>query len=216
MAESVSKKLAIIQQTLSVPKNQFNNFGKYSYRSCEDILEGLKPCLKDTNTVLTITDEIVEISGRFYVKATATLRDCESDTSISNTAYAREEEAKKGMDSSQVTGATSSYARKYALNGLFCIDDVKDADTMDNSKNKKDESIPSYPKPEQLAQERIDKIKLASLNDCMKKKGVTKQSVLDRYGISDLSQMTLAQYMDAMKGLERTTKKNKENVDLGL
>ncbi|HAW7813163.1 TPA: ERF family protein [Escherichia coli] len=119
------KKLWTIQQTLNAPKNQRNNFGGYSYRSAEDILEAVKPLLQ--NVTLTLNDEIVLIGDRYYVKATATLSDGED--AIAVTAYAREEESKKGMDSSQLTGATSSYARKYALNGLFCIDDAKDPDT---------------------------------------------------------------------------------------
>lgn len=119
-----------IQKELKAPKNQYNAFGKYKYRSCEDILEAVKPLLEDA--ILTINDEMVVIGERYYIKATATLT--EADKSISATAYAREPEEKKGMDSAQITGATSSYARKYALNGLFLIDDTKDADTMDNSK----------------------------------------------------------------------------------
>ena len=129
---TIYEKLAIIQQELIAPKNQYNSFGKYNYRSCEDILEGLKPCMKKVGAAVTVSDEVVLIGDRYYIKATATLHDTESSGSISNTAYAREDEGKKGMDVSQVTGATSSYARKYALNGLFCIDDVKDADTRDN------------------------------------------------------------------------------------
>ena len=126
---NVYEKLAAVQKTLKAPKNQFNSFGKYNYRSCEDILEAVKPLLYDTQTTLTISDEMVEVWGRVYVKATATLKDAETwDIIEQNTAYAREEEAKKWMDASQLTWATSSYARKYALNGLFCIDDVKDAD----------------------------------------------------------------------------------------
>ena len=128
------EKLQYIQSNLKAPKNQYNSFGKYHYRSCEDIQEGVKPLLKETKTVLTVSDEIIQIGDRYYVKATAKLLDCESESFIENVAYAREEESKKGMDASQVTGATSSYARKYALNGLFCIDDNKDADSMDNSK----------------------------------------------------------------------------------
>ncbi|EFB5474395.1 recombinase [Escherichia coli] len=119
------KKLWTIQQTLNAPKNQRNNFGGYNYRSAEDILEAVKPLLQ--NITLTVSDEIVLIGNRYYVKATATLSDGEDEISV--TAYAREEESKKGMDASQLTGATSSYARKYALNGLFCIDDAKDPDT---------------------------------------------------------------------------------------
>ena len=111
-----------IQQNLNCPKNQNNNFGKYKYRSCEDILEAVKPLLGDA--ILTISDEIVMLGDRFYVKATVRLRDSKG-CDRSTTAYARESEDKKGMDSAQITGAASSYARKYALNGLFLIDDTK-------------------------------------------------------------------------------------------
>ena len=124
-----TNKLMLIQASLKAPKNQRNAFGNYNYRSCEDILEAVKPLLYDTQTTLTISDDIVEVGGRIYVKATATLKDCETWEIIEqNSAYARESESKKWMDDSQITWATSSYARKYALNGLFCIDDVKDAD----------------------------------------------------------------------------------------
>jgi len=118
-----------IQINLNAPKNQLNKFGGYSYRSCEDILEGLKPLLKDSGCTLVIHDEIVMVSDRVYVKATATLSDGKDN--VSGSAFAREPIIKKGMDEAQVTGATSSYARKYALNGLFCIDDSKDADTKE-------------------------------------------------------------------------------------
>jgi len=130
---NVYELLASIQKNLKAPKNQYNAFGKFKYRSCEDILEAVKPLLQDA--VLTINDNIIQIGDRYYVEATASLsiiEDC-----ISTTAYAREEGERKGMDASQITGATSSYARKYALNGLFLIDDTKDADTQD--KPKKDE-----------------------------------------------------------------------------
>lgn len=121
-----------IQHKLKAPKGQYNSFGKYNYRSCEDILEGVKPLLKEHNLALLIDDEIVQIGERYYVKATAKITD--GRELVSATAYAREPDTKKGMDESQITGATSSYARKYALNALLCIDDTKDADTMDNSK----------------------------------------------------------------------------------
>lgn len=117
-------KLSEIQKNLKAPKNQRNNFGGYNYRSCEDILEAVKPLLN--GLILTISDDIVEVGGRVYVKATARISDGENI--IENSAFAREAEVRKGMDDSQVTGATSSYARKYALNGLLCIDDTKDAD----------------------------------------------------------------------------------------
>jgi len=126
----MNDKLQTIQSNLKAPKNQRNNFGNYNYRSCEDILEAVKPLLKEHNLTLVINDEVVNIGSHNYVKATATLSD--STDKIEATAYAREAETKKGMDDSQITGATSSYARKYALNGLFAIDDTKDADTQDN------------------------------------------------------------------------------------
>ena len=121
------KELINIIAELKAPKGQYNSFGKYKYRSCEDILEAVKPLCVKNNVLLTITDDIVLIGDRFYVKATATVTNLEG-ASVSASALAREEDTKKGMDGSQVTGASSSYARKYALNGLFCIDDTKDAD----------------------------------------------------------------------------------------
>ena len=120
-------KLKEIQHKLKAPKGQYNSFGKYKYRSCEDILEAVKPILYETGCTLTLSDEIVLIGDRYYIKATAKLTG--ADTNEVTTAYAREDLDKKGMDGSQVTGTASSYARKYALNGLFCIDDTKDADT---------------------------------------------------------------------------------------
>lgn len=128
----LNQRVGDIQHKLKAPKGQYNSFGKYNYRSCEDILEGVKPLLKEHNLALLIDDEIVQIGERYYVKATAKITD--GGEFVSATAYAREPDTKKGMDESQITGATSSYARKYALNALLCIDDTKDADTMDNSK----------------------------------------------------------------------------------
>lgn len=128
----LTQRVGDIQHKLKAPKGQYNSFGKYNYRSCEDILEGVKPLLKEHNLALLIDDEIVQIGERYYVKATAKITD--GRECVSATAYAREPDTKKGMDESQITGATSSYARKYALNALLCIDDTKDADTMDNSK----------------------------------------------------------------------------------
>ncbi|EGT4172049.1 recombinase, partial [Clostridioides difficile] len=121
-------KLVNIQSTLKAPKSQFNSFGKYNYRSCEDILEGLKPILKEEKALVILDDKVVQIGTRFYVEATATLIDAETGEKVSAKALAREDETKKGMDLAQVTGSVSSYARKYALNGLFCIDDTKDSD----------------------------------------------------------------------------------------
>lgn len=129
MGLNIYGKLAAIQQELKAPKGQYNSFAKYNYRSCEDILEAVKPLCIKNNATLILNDTVREISGRFYVVATATLADQESDGVVEADAYAREPQDKKGMDDSQITGMASSYARKYALNGLFCIDDTKDADT---------------------------------------------------------------------------------------
>ena len=132
MEKSLTERLFIIQQELNAPKNQWNDFSEFHYRSCEDILEGVKPLLK--GLVLTMSDDVIQVGDRIYVKATALLSD--GKDSISNPAMAREPLAKKGMDESQITGTASSYARKYALNGLFCIDDEKDADSKDNREQK--------------------------------------------------------------------------------
>lgn len=129
MGLNIYGKLAAIQWELKAPKGQYNSFAKYNYRSCEDILEAVKPLCIKNNATLILNDTVREISGRFYVVATATLADQESDGVVEVDAYAREPQDKKGMDDSQITGMASSYARKYALNGLFCIDDTKDADT---------------------------------------------------------------------------------------
>lgn len=131
MGARIYGKLMMIQQELKAPKGQYNSFAKYNYRSCEDILEAVKPLCIKNNAMLLLNDAVQEVSGRFYVVATATLVDTESGDSVSANAYAREPQDKKGMDDSQITGMASSYARKYALNGLFCIDDTKDADTDD-------------------------------------------------------------------------------------
>lgn len=135
------EKLSDIQQKLKAPKGQFNEFGKYNYRSCEDILEAVKPLLNGCQ--LTISDKMVQLGDRYYVEATALFTD--GNEKVSVTAYAREQAEKKGMDASQITGSASSYARKYALNGLFLIDDTKDADTMDNTKKEAQKQPASQP-----------------------------------------------------------------------
>ena len=137
------EKLTEIQQKLKAPKDQFNSFGYYKYRSCEDILEAIKPLLNGCS--LTISDTMVNLGDRYYVAATAYFSDGEKNKTV--TAYAREQEVKKGMDAAQITRSCSSYARKYALNGLFLIDDTKDADTMDNDKHEHKDKPP--PKKEQ-------------------------------------------------------------------
>ena len=121
--------LQAVQRELKAPKSQYNSFGKYNYRSCEDIVEGVKPLLNENGLILTMSDEIVSVADRVYVKATCKVTDIATGDSVETTAMARDPMEKKGMDSAQVTGTSSSYARKYALNGLFAIDDTKDADT---------------------------------------------------------------------------------------
>lgn len=138
--ESIEAKLSRIQSKLNAPKGQRNTFGKYNYRSCEDILEALKKPLQDEGCAVLLSDTIVEVGGRIYVEATATLMDGACDP-ITVTALAREPIQRKGMDESQITGSSSSYARKYALNGMFAIDDCKDADTMDNRESGKGDAM---------------------------------------------------------------------------
>lgn len=140
------KRLFKIQQELKAPKDQYNSYGEYKYRSAEGILEAVKPLCKETGTVLTITDDMVQLGDRYYVVATATLYDAETNKEIHHcTAMAREQEIKKGMDSAQITGSASSYARKYALNGLFAINDVLDPDAT--NKHDKEETKEETQKP---------------------------------------------------------------------
>lgn len=128
---TIYEKMSDIQTRLKAPKSQYNSFGKYNYRNCEDILEAVKPLLNEHKLYINISDTVEHVGDRYYIKATVTVSDGES--TITSQAYAREEESKKGMDGSQVTGASSSYARKYALNGMFAIDDTKDSDTTNTS-----------------------------------------------------------------------------------
>lgn len=168
MGKNINLSLKDIQEKLKAPKGQYNNFGKYKYRSAEDILEAVKPLVVEQDCALTISDDIVLIGNRIYVKATVTLINADGQ-SISTIAFAREEEQKKGMDGSQVTGASSSYARKYALNGLFCIDDTKDAEALNTStqytEQQKNEQNPTDPYLEQA----IVNIKIASSAEELKR-----------------------------------------------
>ena len=199
MAEkNIYAKLAIVQQTLKAPKNQYNSFGKYHYRSCEDILEGLKEPLKAVGAVVTVSDDIVVIADRVYVKATAKFMDG-TDT-IENVAYAREELEKKGMDGSQVTGASSSYARKYALNGLFLIDDNKDADATNNGKSEtKAEAVAQAKTYQQEKREAVEKTKISEAEynrlfkqceDC----GINPAVVCDKCNVKDMHDLTKKQF----------------------
>lgn len=153
------EKLSFIQSKLNVPKSQYNKFGNYNYRSCEDIVEAVKPLLAKNGLTMTISDELVMIGDRYYIKATVTVIDIESGEKENVYGYAREAENKKGMDVSQITGATSSYARKYALNGMFAIDDTKDSDAT--NQHGKGEKKPS--------QQKIDKQTVAAISSFAKR-----------------------------------------------
>lgn len=182
----IQHKLSVIQQKLKAPKGQMNNFGGYKYRSCEDILEAVKPLLGDL--VLTISDDIVEVGGRVYVRATVSISS--SSQVVSTTAFARESETKKGMDESQITGAASSYARKYALNGLFCIDDTKDADATN------DHDKPSL----------IDESQLAVIYDLLEKTDTDIKKFCMAFNIEGVEAMLSSQFDKAMAALNRKLK----------
>lgn len=164
--KNINSLLVEVQSELKAPKGQYNSFGKYNYRSTEDILEGLKPILKEKNLVLVVLDDVVQVSDRVYIKSTAKLS--YGQESIEVTAFARESLTKKGMDDSQITGTASSYARKYALNGMFLIDDSKDADSDEFSKqNKSQKGSEQKPKQPKIT---LEEVKM-SLNDLVKKTG---------------------------------------------
>ena len=190
---NVYEKLIAIQSELKAPKSQYNNFGKYAYRNCEDILEALKPLLKERKSTICISDEIVTVLERFYVKATVTFIDAETGEKIINTAYAREEESKKGMDGSQVTGASSSYARKYALNGMFAIDDTKDSD-FTNTTTKGDNPG--------LSEAQIKRL-LAIASKVSISADDVKLVVAKSFGVQDLRKMNKQQYDEICSRLEK-------------
>ena len=192
---NIHEKLGAIQHELKTPKTQFNSFGKYHYRTCEDILEAVKPLLHRYNATLTIKDDIVLVGERYYVKATATLYNTKAtetedgffNNSISNTAFAREELSKAGMDGSQITGSASSYARKYALNGLFAIDDTKDADTT----NTGDEAKPTTTKAKTPREQLIVKLQ---------EKGIDVNEYAKEHGLSNKT--TAAEFKKLLAELE--------------
>ncbi|MBF1299652.1 MAG: ERF family protein [Parvimonas sp.] len=188
---NIYKKLNQIQIKLKAPKSQFNKFGNYKYRNCEDILEALKPLLNEFKTVISLKDDIIFIEGRFYVKATVTLIDSETGEVFSTSAFAREEETKKGQDGSQITGSSSSYARKYALNGLFAIDDTKDSDSTNT--HGKDEAKTDEEKKQAFLNSKegmIERLKESLSSDRLKK-------VLSAYNVNELWEMTTEQLKEA-------------------
>ena len=179
--------LVKIQAELKAPKNQTNNFGKYKYRSAEDIIEAVKPILNKYGTALVVSDEVVQVGDRIYIKATATLLDA-TDNVVSVNGWAREEEVKKGMDAAQITGSASSYARKYALNGLFAIDDTKDSDATNEHKDEVGE---------QKRMELILMLENTTWDETMKQKVAIKISALT----------TLEQYEKALRSINQNQNK---------
>lgn len=195
---------------MKAPKNLTNKFGGYQYRNAEGILEAFKPYEKELNVALVVADEIVNIGERYYVKATATFFDIESGESISNTAYARESENKKGMDESQITGATSSYARKYALNGLFLLDDTKDADTdeykiVSDKKSKiEDNNVPQDLPPEIQVEltENASEFEIDNFKEACAKAGFDYKEIWKQTGkASDMSKAHLGKAMLQLKDM---------------
>ena len=182
---NIYEKLSEIQHELKAPKGQYNSFGKYKYRSCEDILEAVKPICYKNKTTLVLSDDVVMSEDRFYIKATATLYDHESENQVSNSAYARESYEKKGMDESQITGTASSYARKYALNGLFNIDDTKDADTDEYTEQTQGDK-------------KISNTHAQALEKAIKNNNISTDKVnevLAKFGYKSIMEITTADYM---------------------
>lgn len=193
--QTIYEKLSLIQRELKAPKNQYNDFGKYNYRNCEDILEAVKPLCNKNRTTLVLGDEAVSIDGWHYIKATARIIDWDSNKVIECSAYARECQSKKGMDDGQITGSTSSYARKYALNGLFNIDDSKDSDTpelkkeADAKKKYADKTSNANPKAEDVSGAMLTEFKncqnkLAALGVDIRSENI-KQWMADHTGYAD-------------------------------
>lgn len=197
----IYKKLAEIQKQLIAPKGQFNAFGKYSYRSCEDILKALKPLCEEQNCVVFLNNRLVCIGDRNYVEATATLCDLDAEESfIESTAHAREEEVKKGMDGSQITGAASSYARKYALAGLFCIDNESDSDATNTHGKSNVQKVKS--KPEETKQTlNVNEIK--KLVEIIESNEVKRETIFDLYKVKDLTDLTPVQGKNIIENINK-------------
>ena len=207
-------KLMEIQTKIKAPKNLYNSFGKYKYRNAEGICEAVKPYLAEMKCALTLSDEIIDVGGRIYVKATATLYDTETLESISSFAMAREAEEKKGMDESQITGTASSYARKYALNGLFLLDDTKDADSDEHhveSEEKKKRAKEEEEHDKEVAdisKMKISKIKVDSLANKAIADNVPLKRILDLYKVPDIESMTEKQYRNCMDNWKKIVEMN--------
>ena len=209
-------KLIAIQSELKAPKGQYNSFGKYKYRSAEDILEAVKPLCVKHNVLLTLTDSIELIGERYYVKATARVSD--GTKAVEVTALAREDLDKKGMDGSQITGTASSYARKYALNGLFCIDDTKDADTDEytaKTQGKKDsDAKKDAEKKKELETTAISAAEAKTLKGLIEMTGTDEKKLLKSYKAATIEALSKAQWAQAVKILsERKEKQTSEVQD---
>lgn len=202
---SIYEKMLNIQTNLKAPKSQFNDFGNYSYRSCEDILGALKELLAEQKVIILMHDDIVNVGGKNYIKATAKLIDIETGESIESSAFAREEENKKGMDSSQITGSCSSYARKYALNGMFAIDDVKDSDAT--NKHNKETQTNNFNKSNS---KKLSDNQIYRLYALAKKAGVEKalaeQQVAKKFG-KEIKDLSKKEYDIVCDGYEKAAKK---------
>ena len=204
----IYEKLLTLQANLKVPKGQYSDFGGYYYRSCEDITEAAKPLLKEVKAVLLLTDEIVVIGNRTYVKAAAKLIDTESDGVVEVDGYAREDESQKGKDVAQITGSCSSYARKYALNGLFALDDAKDADAMPPALQPAEKPADSSQKPANSGgaakpAAKVTSKQLGQLQAMAKQKGVAVDSIVNGYQLAQLQDMTTAQWAQTMNSLRK-------------
>ncbi len=212
MSKAVYAALQAVQRDLKAPKGQYNSFGKYKYRSCEDIVEAVKPLLNEQGLILTMSDDVVNVADRIYIKATVRVIDVATGDYIEASALAREPQEKKGMDSAQVTGTCSSYARKYALNGLFAIDDTKDADT-DAYKQQTSGSQTSQNRPQQPANigkgsnnNDMRAKAMKSLTEAIKQCGVTKEEVSAiagvKYGKVSTKDMSIGEIADLANNLQ--------------
>lgn len=202
---AISEKLMRIQTQIKAPKNLYNSFGKYKYRNAEGICEAVKPYLEKEGCSLVLSDEIIEVGGRVYVKAEAVLTDIETGECSVVTAYAREASEKKGMDDSQITGTASSYARKYALNGLFLLDDTKDAD----SEELKVEQDARF---EKQMQNKVDNLKdLNKAAEAIKKAGIKTETVLALYNVKEFNLLTSKQCENILKHIDDIKKKQEES-----
>lgn len=193
---SIKDKLMQIQVELKAPKNLYNSFGKYKYRNAEGICEAVKPFLKEQNVSLVLSDDIIAVADRIYVKSNATLMDNETDEQITVSAMARESSEKKGMDDSQITGTASSYARKYALNGLFLLDDTKDADSDEykQENDAKQEKKQKEKEFEQVGDMTISKIKVDTLKKRCEQDNVPLEYILKSFNLEKLEDMTEKQF----------------------